>query len=304
MSVFEDAKQKAQKLVDNWAKEHRYQIQDIKFTLHVWRRSTLSMIGLGIAIALVIVVILAPFVSPYDPYELNTANRLAPPSWEHLCGTDQVGRDILSRIIHGSRISLMISVMVVGVSAFIGVILGLISGYFEGKIDEAIMRITDMFFAFPRLILAMAIAAAMGPSIGNTMLAIAFVSWPLYARLARAGVLQIKNETYIEAAESIGASHIRKMFLHILPMILHLILVQGTLDMGGVILTAAGLGFIGLGAQPPSPEWGIMVSQGRQYISAQWWVSTLPGMAIVITALGFNLLGDGLRDVLDVRMRR
>jgi len=302
--MFRNVKNEAQRFVDKWAEEHRYQIQDVKFTMYLWRRSRLSLVGSGIVVALIVVSLLAPHLPLYDPFELNVQNRLLPPSWEHLCGTDQLGRDILTRMINGSRISLMIGAMVVTIASLIGLVLGLVSGYFGRKIDEAIMRLTDMFFAFPRLVLAMAVAAALGPGINNTMLAIAVVSWPIYARLARAGALQVKNEIYVEAAKSIGAGHMRTLFLHILPMILHLIIVQATLDMGGVILEAAGLSFIGLGAQPPSPEWGLMVSEGRHYIHMNWWVSTLPGVAIVITALGFNLLGDGLRDIFDVRTRR
>jgi len=298
-------KYKTQKFFNEWTKEHKYQIEDIKLILHLWRRSPLSVIGSIIVLALISIALLAPYLAPHDPFEVNVPNQLLPPSSEYIFGTDKVGRDILSRVIYGSRISLMIAIMVVLVSSLIGAVAGLISGYFGGKIDEAIMRITDIFFAFPRLILAMAVAAALGRGITNTMLAIAFVSWPIYARLSRAGTLQIKNEVYIEAAKSIGAGHIRVMFLHILPMIIPFTLVQATLDMGGVILTAAGLGFIGLGAQPPSSEWGAMISLGRQYVATgQWWVATFPGLAILITALGFNLLGDGLRDIFDVRMRR
>jgi peptide/nickel transport system permease protein len=290
--------------ISKWADEHRYKIQDLKFTIHLWRKSRLSLIGSGIAVAWMAVALLAPSISPYDPFQLDVQNRLLPPSTEHLCGTDHLGRDILSRIIYGSRISLSIAVMVVVISIGIGTIFGLTSGYFGGKIDEILMRVTDMFFAFPRLILAMAVAAALGPGINNTMLAISVVSWPIYARLARAGALQIKEEIYVEAAKAVGASHFRVMFLHILPMVLSPLIVQATLDMGQVILTSAGLSFIGLGAQPPSPEWGLMVSEGRSYISGSWWVSTLPGIAIITTSLGFNLLGDGLRDILDVRARR
>jgi peptide/nickel transport system permease protein len=290
--------------ISKWADEHRYKVQDLKFTIHLWRKSRLSLVGSGIAVAWMAVALLAPFISPYDPFQLDVQNRLLPPSTEHLCGTDHLGRDILSRIIYGSRISLSIAVMVVVISISIGTIFGLTSGYFGGKIDEILMRVTDMFFAFPRLILAMAVAAALGPGINNTMLAISVVSWPIYARLARAGALQIKEEIYVEAAKAVGASHFRVMFLHILPMVLSPLIVQATLDMGQVILTSAGLSFIGLGAQPPSPEWGLMVSEGRSYISGSWWVSTLPGIAIITTSLGFNLLGDGLRDILDVRARR
>jgi len=298
-------KYKAQKFFDGWTKEHKYQIEDIKLILYLWKKSPLSVIGSIIVLTLISIALLAPYLAPHDPFAVNVPNQLLPPSSEYIFGTDKVGRDILSRVIYGSRISLMIGIMVVLVSSLIGAVAGLIAGYFGGKIDEAIMRITDIFFAFPRLILAMAVAAALGRGITNTMLAISFVSWPIYARLSRAGTLQIKNEVYIEAAKSIGAGPIRIMFLHILPMIIPFTLVQATLDMGGVILTAAGLGFIGLGAQPPSSEWGAMISLGRQYVATgQWWVATFPGLAILTTALGFNLLGDGLRDILDVRMRR
>ncbi len=284
--------------------ERRYQIEDMKLIFDLWKKSPLTMLGTVIVISLIFMAIFAPWFAPHDPLEQDVYNRLAPPSSEHLLGTDQLGRDILSRILYGSRISLVIAIIVVAIACSTGLILGLLSGYFGGVLDEIIMRVTDIFLAFPRLVLAMAFAAALGPSLLNTMIAIAVTSWPVYARLARASTMQIRNEFYIEAARSIGASDLRIMFRHVLPMILAPIVVQATLDMGGVILTAAGLGFIGLGAQPPTPEWGVMVSEGRYYLSSQWWVSTFPGLAILITVLGFNLLGDGLRDIFDVRMRR
>jgi len=181
---------------------------------------------------------------------------------------------------------------------------GMIAGYFGGKIDELLMRITDMFMAFPRLILAMAVAAALGPGMFNTMLAIAFVSWVYYARLARASTLQIREETFVEAARAVGANDLRIIFRHILPMVIPPVIVQATLDMGGTILTAAGLGFLGLGVQPPTPEWGVMVSEGRRFITEQWWVSTFPGLAILTATFGFNLIGDGINDILNVRARR
>ena len=277
---------------------------DFRLMLRLFLRSPTSLTGIIIVLILIVLAIIGPYIAPYDPYLQNIDERLKPPNWKHLCGTDQLGRDIFSRILYGCRISLSIAILVVLVSTSIGLILGLISGYLGGIADEILMRITDMFFAFPRLILAMAVAAALGPGLYNVMFSIATVSWPVYARLVRACVLQIKNETYIEAARAIGASRLRIMFKHILPMVIHAIIVQSTLDMGGVILLAAGLGFLGLGAPPPTPEWGVMVSEGRMYIRAQWWVSTFPGLAIFLAALGFNLLGDGLRDVLDVKERR
>jgi peptide/nickel transport system permease protein len=278
--------------------------EDTKFTLILFRRNFLNIVGTAIILLLVFTAIFAPVLSPYDPIAQNMDERLAPPDWKHILGTDQLGRDILSRIIWGSRISLLIAVVVVSISLLIGLFLGTISGYFGGWIDEIIMRLTDMFMAFPRLILALAVAAALGPGIFNTMMAISFVSWPLYARLARATALQIKNETYIEAARAIGASTARIIFRHLVPMTLPPILIQATLDMGGTILTAAGLGFLGLGVQPPTPEWGVMVSDGRRFITDQWWVSTFPGLAILLATFGFNLIGDGLRDIMDVRAKR
>jgi len=277
---------------------------DSRLMLRLLIRSPTSLAGIIIVLILAVLAIIGPYVAPHDPYLQNISERLKPPSWKHPCGTDQLGRDIFSRILYGCRISLSIAVLVVLTSTLIGLVLGLISGYLGGKIDEVLMRITDMFFAFPRLILAMAVAAALGPSLYNVMLSIATVSWPIYARLVRACVLQVKNETFIEAARAIGAPHLRIMFRHILPMVIHVIIVQSTLDMGGVILLAAGLGFLGLGAPPPTPEWGVMVSEGRVYIRTQWWVSTFPGLAIFLAALGFNLLGDGLRDIFDVKERR
>ncbi|RLF05512.1 MAG: D,D-dipeptide ABC transporter permease [Thermoprotei archaeon] len=266
--------------------------------------SPTGLTGAVIVAGLLILALIGPALAPYDPYRQDMSERLMPPSWEHPFGTDQLGRDILSRVLYGCRISLSIAFLVVAISATIGLLLGLISGYFGGLVDEALMRVTDLFFAFPRLILAMAVAAALGPSIVNTMLAIATVSWPVYARLVRACVLQVRSETYIEAARAIGAGHARILFKHVLPMVVHVVLVQATLDLGSVILLAAGLSFIGLGAPPPTPEWGLMVSEGRLYIRSQWWVSTFPGLAIMISALGFNMLGDALRDAFDVRLRR
>jgi peptide/nickel transport system permease protein len=278
--------------------------EDVRFTLVLFKRNPLNIIGVAILLLLIFTAAFAPMLSPYDPIAQNLEERLAPPNRKHIMGTDQLGRDIMSRVIWGSRISLFIAVVVVSVSLLIGLLFGTISGYFGGWIDEIIMRLTDMFMAFPRLILALAVAAALGPGIFNTMMAIAFVSWPLYARLARAIALQIKNETYIEAARAIGASTTRIIFRHLVPMALPPVLIQATLDMGGTILTAAGLGFLGLGVQPPAPEWGTMVSDGRRFITEQWWVSTFPGLAILVATLGFNLVGDGLRDIMDVRARR
>ncbi len=281
-----------------------FRSEDFKITLILVKKSPLTVLGLALTIFLVLVAIFAPLIAPYDPIKQDLKNRLQPPSWEHPFGTDQLGRDIFSRVVWGSRISLFIALIVVAISFTVGTTIGIVSGYFGGKVDEVLMRITDMFMAFPRLVLALAVAAALGPGLFNTMLAIAFVSWVYYARLARASALQIREEVYIEAARAIGAGDKRILFLHVLPMVIAPVVVQATLDMGGTILTAAGLGFLGLGVQPPTPEWGVMVSEGRRFITEQWWVSTFPGFAILLATLGFNLLGDGINDILNVRARR
>jgi len=270
-----------------------------------WRtlRSPLSLGGLAIITLLIVIAFAAAAVAPYDPLKTDTRARLRPPSAEHLFGTDQLGRDIFSRVLHGSRISLRIAILVAAVALAIGAPMGIISGYFRGRLDDVLMRVTDMFQSFPSLILAMAIAAALKPTLENVVLAIALASWPAYARLARSMTLAIREENYIEAARAIGAGNARVLFRHILPGVVSPVTIQVSLDMGGILLTAAGLGFIGFGAQPPTPEWGLMISEGRNYIPGQWWVSTFPGLAISLVVLGFNLLGDGIRDALDPRLR-
>lgn len=278
--------------------------EDFRITLILIRKSPLTILGISITLFLIIIALFAPVIAIHDPIKQDLNERLLPPSPEHLFGTDQLGRDIFSRVIWGSRISLFIAIVVVAISLTIGTSVGLIAGYFGGKIDEILMRITDMFMAFPRLILALAVAAALGPGLFNTMMAIAFVDWVFYARLARANALQIKDETYIEAARAAGASNMRIIFRHVLPIAIPTLVVRATLDMGGTILTAAALGFLGLGVQPPTPEWGVMVSEGRRFITEQWWVSTFPGFAILLATMGFNLLGDGINDILNVRARR
>jgi len=270
-----------------------------------WRtlRNPLSLAGLAIIGLLVCVAVLAPLLAPYDPLRTDIANRLAPPSRAHLFGTDQLGRDVFSRILYGARISLRIAILTALISTAIGFPVGILSGYFRGRVDDLLMRVTDMFMAFPRLILAMAIAAALRPTLENVVIAIALAGWPTYARLARSVTLAIREEVYVEAAQAVGASTSRILLRHILPGVVSPVIIQVSLDMGGIILTAAGLGFIGFGAQPPTPEWGLMISEGRNYIPGQWWLSTFPGLAISLVVLGFNLLGDGIRDVLDPRLR-
>ncbi|MFW6381209.1 MAG: nickel transporter permease [Bacillota bacterium] len=279
-------------------------LDDFRHTLYLWRRNLLAIVGTVIITIFILIALFAPLLAPYSPRSQNLDNKLQPPGLEHPFGTDQFGRDILSRIIYGSRIAVQIILIVTFISGIIGVTLGLIAGYFGGLVDEVLMRLTDMFLAFPQLILAMAFAAMLGPSLANVIIAISFVNWTPYARLARAEALRVKGQPYIESIRSMGAGNTRIIFSHVLPMSISPVLVQITLRMGTIIITAASLGFLGLGAQPPSPEWGVMVSDGRSFLIDQWWISTFPGIAIALVVLGFNLLGDGIRDMLDPRLRR
>lgn len=268
-----------------------------------WRsfaRNRLALLGLGLVLALVGLAMLAGVLAPYDPTvgELAT-ERLLAPSAAHWFGTDDQGRDILSRLLHGSRITLYVVTLVAVLAAPVGLLVGTAAGYAGGWVDAVLMRITDIFLAFPKLILALAFVAALGPGIENAVLAIAITSWPPYARIARAETLSIAQADYIAAVRLIGASPARIVLRHIVPLCLPSVIVRVTLDMAGIILTAAGLGFLGLGAQPPLPEWGAMIAAGRQYVLDQWWVAAAPGAAIFAVSLAFNLLGDGLRDALD-----
>ena len=263
-------------------------------------RNKLAMVGLMIVLALILIAIFADFLEPYSPYHGDLlTTRLLPPSGAHWFGTDDQGRDILSRVIHGSRITLFVVVLVAILAAPIGLLVGTVAGYAGGWVDAALMRVTDIFLAFPRLILALAFVAALGPGIENAVIAIAITSWPPYARMARAETLTIRQTDYIAAVQLLGASPWRIVFRHIMPLCVSSVIVRVTLDMAGIILTAAGLGFLGLGAQPPMPEWGALIANGRQYVLDQWWVAAAPGAAIFIVSLAFNLLGDGLRDALD-----
>ena len=272
-------------------------------TLRNLMRNPLAMIGLVIIIMLLLVAALAPLIAPYSPIASDLGARLQPPSAAHWLGTDELGRDILSRIIYGSRITLFIVLLVAVISAPIGLLIGTVAGYFGGWVDRILMGITDIFLSMPRLILALAFVAALGPGIENAVIAIAITAWPVYARIARAETLTFRQAEFISAIRMQGAGHLRIIFRHVIPLCLSSTIVRVTLDMAGIILTAAGLGFLGLGAQPPLPEWGAMISSGRSYILDQWWVATMPGFAILIVSLGFCLFGDGLRDVLDPRNR-
>jgi peptide/nickel transport system permease protein len=264
-----------------------------------FRANPLAMVGLLIVVALLLVALFAPSLATGSPTVQNLAGRLLPPSAEHWLGTDELGRDIYSRIIYGSRLTLAVVLLVAVMVGPVGLLVGTIAGYFGGWVDTLLMRVTDVFLAFPRLILALAFVAALGPGIENAIIAIAITLWPPYARLARAETLTIRNSDFIAAARMQGASGTRIILGHVAPLCMSSLIVRLTLDMAGIILTAAGLGFLGLGAQPPAPEWGAMIASGRSYLLDQWWVATMPGIAIFIVSLGFNLLGDGLRDVLD-----
>ena len=265
-----------------------------------FRSNTMAMIGLWILAALVAIAVFAPLLAPHDPFVQDLGNRLAPLGTQgHVLGTDSLGRDILSRLIYGSRITLYIVALVALIAPVVGLLVGTVSGYVGGWVDVVLMRITDIFLAFPRLVLALAFVAALGAGIENAVLAISLTAWPPYARIARAETLTIRAADYISAIQLQGAGAMRIITRHIWPLCISSLIVRVTLDMAGIILAAAGLGFLGLGAQPPSPEWGAMISEGRRFILDHWWVATMPGLAIFTVSLAFNLLGDGLRDVLD-----
>lgn len=266
------------------------------------RRNTLAMTGLAIIVVLLAMAAFAPLFATQDPVTQDLTQRLLPPLTPgHWLGTDDFGRDIWSRIVHGARITLYIVALVALTAPALGLLIGTVAGYFGGWVDTVLMRITDIFLAFPRLILALALVAVLGPGIFNAVLAIALTAWPPYARVARAETLTVRSSDYIAAVRLQGAGSARIIWGHVMPMCLPSVIIRVTLDMAGVILIAAGLGFLGLGAQPPLPEWGLMISSGRKFLFEQWWVATMPGLAIFIVSLGFNLLGDGLRDVLDPR---
>ncbi|MBB4191186.1 MULTISPECIES: ABC transporter permease [Rhizobium] len=269
-----------------------------------WRQFTanrLAVVGLLIIIALLLVAAFADLLATHNPVvgDLRNARLLPPGTAGYLLGTDDQGRDIYSRLIYGSRLTLFVVALVAIISAPIGLIVGTVSGYAGGWVDATLMRITDIFLAFPKLVLALAFVAALGPGIQNAVIAIAITSWPPYARIARAETLTVRRSDYISAVKLMGASPFRIIVRHVMPLCISSLIVRVTLDMAGIILTAAGLGFLGLGAQPPLPEWGAMIASGRRFILDQWWVAAMPGIAILIVSLGFNLLGDGLRDALD-----
>ncbi|SDW21554.1 peptide/nickel transport system permease protein [Ruegeria halocynthiae] len=264
------------------------------------RSNSMAMVGLAILVGLVLTAVFASIIAPHDPFVQDLSSRLLPIGAEgHLLGTDSLGRDILSRLIYGARITLYIVALVALIAPVAGLLVGTVAGYAGGWADVILMRITDIFLAFPRLVLALAFVAALGAGIENAVLAISLTAWPPYARMARAETLTIRSTDYINAIRLQGAGPLRIITRHIWPLCVSSLIVRVTLDMAGIILAAAGLGFLGLGAQPPSPEWGAMISEGRRFILDHWWVATVPGLAIFTVSLAFNLLGDGLRDALD-----
>ncbi|MCL0037082.1 ABC transporter permease [Dehalococcoidia bacterium] len=276
-------------------------IESRRTSTEVFRRlkkHRLAMIGAAIILALVLIAVLAPFIAPHDPIEQNLEHRLLSPNTEYLLGTDNLGRCILSRLIHGTSVSLQIGVMVVGIASITGVTLGLIAGYRGGLTDELIMRIVDILLAFPGIILALAIAGILGPSLYNVMLALAVIGWTSYARVVRGSVLSVKEKEFVEAARALGTGEARIMFRHVLPNVMAPVIVMATLGMAHVILAAAALSFLGLGAQPPTPEWGSMLNDGRAFMRSAPHLTIFPGLAIMVTVLAFNFLGDALRDIL------
>jgi len=268
-----------------------------------FRANPLAAVGLLAVVALIAASVAAPLLAPQSPSAQDLAHRLAAPSATHWLGTDELGRDLFSRVLYGGRVTLGMVVAVVALVAPLGLAVGTVAGYAGGWADRVLMRVTDIFLAFPRLVLALAFVAALRPGIGSAVVAIALTTWPPYARIARADTLTLRHADFIAAARLAGAGPGRIVLRHIVPLCLPSIVVRVTLDMSGIILTAAGLGFLGMGAQPPTPEWGTMISASRSYILDQWWVPAVPGIAIFVASLAFNLLGDGLRDVLDPKQR-
>jgi len=284
--------------------EQTGRLKELRYSLHLLLSNPVSTIGLAGVVLLFMITIFAPFIATHDPLEISLTGRFLPPSWEHLFGTDHLGRDIFSRVVYGSRISLTVGFITLIEATLIGTVIGLVAGYLGGTFDSVIMRITDVFLAFPNIILALAVAAALGRGIESVMVALGITWWPLYARLIRGQTLSVREEQYIEGAKLSGAGNLRIMFKHILPNCIAPLIVQISMDIGFTILAAASMGFLGIGAQSPSPEWGLQCASGSKYLVYQWWISTFPGLAIFISVISFNLLGDGLRDILDPRLRR
>jgi peptide/nickel transport system permease protein len=289
-----------------WLAEHASQTREVRRYARAFARSVSSVAGLVLVVLFLVLAAIGPWIVPY-PEDARGAvhleRKLQPPSSGHWFGTDEVGNDVYTRVVLGARISLEIGLVITVLAMLIGVPLGVIAGYVRGPVGEIIMRVTDMFLSVPSLVLALAVVGALGPGILNAVIAIALVWWPGYVRLVEGKTLALGQEVFVEAARAVGTGRLRIVFLHILPNTLSPIIVKASMDMGAAILTAASLGFIGLGAQPPYPEWGAMISIGRNYLPTWWWYSAFPGLFIYLTVLGFNLIGDGLRDLLDPKSR-
>lgn len=291
---------------ERFADRHASTLRTLRLYARTFRRNTSAMFGLAIVLVFLVVAAVGPWIVPFPEDATGAVHldiKLQPPDSVHWFGTDEVGNDVFTRVVLGTRVTLQIACIVTGVAMLIGVPLGMIAGLVGGWVQEVIMRVTDVFLSVPGLVLAIAIVGALGPGIVNAMLALSLVWWPGYVRLVQAKTLALKNEIYVQAAYSIGASKLRIVFIHILPNCTSPIIVKASMDMGMAILGAASLGFLGLGAQPPFPEWGAMISIARTYLPDWWWYSFFPGLAISLTVLGFNLLGDGLRDILDPKHR-
>jgi len=289
-----------------WLDEHESARRELRLYARIFARSASSMLGLGLVAAFLLLAAVGPFIVPYPEDgrgAVHLDQKLRPPSARHWFGTDEVGNDVYTQVILGARVSLKVGLIITVVAALIGVPLGVIAGYLGGVLGEAIMRVTDLFLSVPGLVLALAIVGALGPGIVNAMIALSLVWWPGYVRLVHGKTLALRGEVFVEAARAVGTGRLRIVFVHILPNCLSPITVKASMDMGLAILAAASLGFIGLGAQPPTPEWGAMISHGRNYLPTWWWYSAFPGLFIYLTVLGFNLLGDGLRDILDPKSR-
>lgn len=293
--------------MNNFMQAMRPRIKSFQESLYLLTRNKLSLIALILLLLLILSAILAPVIIPY-PEDLmdaaHTAIKLQPPSPEHLMGTDELGRDIFSRVVYGARVSLTAALAAVGLSLVIGIPLGAVAGSFGGWVDNVIMRLTDIFLSFPPLLLAIAMVVVLGSSLNNAILAIALSWWPWYTRLIRGQAISVKERKFVQAAETIGTSRAKIIFKHIIPNCISPVIVQASMDIGGVILTVASLSFLGLGAQLPTPEWGLMISMGRRFFPDSWWYCIFPGVAIFITVLCFNLLGDAIREILDPKTRK
>nr|WP_232337055.1 ABC transporter permease subunit [Lysinibacillus timonensis] len=276
-------------------------------TSPIWyklKQNKMTWVGISILVIIVLLSLFVPFLTPYDPNKVNVIDKFQPPSFEHWFGTDEVGRDIFTRILYGARLSLGVGLLIIMIAAAIGILIGTISGYLGGIVDTIIMRLVDMILAFPSLILAMALAAVLGPNLQNAMIAIAIVKIPLYIRLARGEALVLKEKLFVKSAETFGIHKAVIITKHIIPNAVSPVIIQATLDVGDTILLIATLGFLGLGAQPPTPEWGAMISIGWTYLLTYWWYPVFPGLFLFLASGALNLIGDGIRDVLDPKSAR